>query len=269
MYIIDSLDSLKKHISWKADEDVKAICKPFFEKFSINYFDYAVTYDRDTHYTSAVLVSDRDWYEHHFKKRFIISSTMYDSGIHLWSSEGNEERIRDGRNLFNHDYGISFFKKYKNYWELVDFATFSGNHRIMDFYFNHVDILEIFVMYFKEKAQDLIKQALAQQIMIPKDMTGVISVDTIGINKKNILESIKPKKYILDIVNYSKKYLTPKEFEVLKFFCKGYSMKEIARFLNISARTAEDHINNVKRKLGIIRKFELIDFIATLNSHLL
>ncbi|MBS0350889.1 MAG: helix-turn-helix transcriptional regulator [Proteobacteria bacterium] len=138
----------------------------------------------------------------------------------------------------------------------------------MDFYFNHVDILETFIMYFKEKAQTLIKQALAQQIVIPKDMTGIISVDHIGLNKKNILSNIKPKKYILDIVNHSKKYLTPKEYEVLRFYYRGYSMKEIAGFLNVSARTVEDHINNIKRKLGIIRKFELIEFIASLNSYL-
>lgn len=42
-----------------------------------------------------------------------------------------------------------------------------------------------------------------------------------------MLKNIKPKKYILDIVKYYKKYLIPKKFEVLKFYFKAYFIKNL------------------------------------------
>lgn len=52
-----------------------------------------------------------------------------------------------------------------------------------------------------------------------------------------------------------------REFQCLFYFKKGYSAKEIAKKLNISHRTVESHLNNVKIKTELNYKGELLDLL--------
>lgn len=44
--------------------------------------------------------------------------------------------------------------------------------------------------------------------------------------------------------------ISPREIELIRLLCKGYSNKQIADELNISIRTVESHRKNIKRKTG-------------------
>lgn len=56
-------------------------------------------------------------------------------------------------------------------------------------------------------------------------------------------------------------YLSEKESQCVKELLDGKSMKEVASVLNISVRTVEVHIHNIKAKLKIHRKSELITLL--------
>jgi DNA-binding NarL/FixJ family response regulator len=47
-----------------------------------------------------------------------------------------------------------------------------------------------------------------------------------------------------------------KEWKVIEFIAKGYSAKEIALQMNLSPRTIEDKINNLKYIFNIQRRFQ-------------
>lgn len=51
--------------------------------------------------------------------------------------------------------------------------------------------------------------------------------------------------------------LTPREREVLRHIARGYAYKEIARRLEISAKTVEHHVSSVLRKLQLSSRHEL------------
>lgn len=57
----------------------------------------------------------------------------------------------------------------------------------------------------------------------------------------------------------TKRKLSIREMEVLFFTLRGKSAKVIARCLNISMRTAEAHLHNIKLKFGCHNKQQLID----------
>lgn len=54
-------------------------------------------------------------------------------------------------------------------------------------------------------------------------------------------------------------YLSRRESECLRLTVRGRSAKQIAAELNISRRTVEEYLNNIKLKFGVYSKSELID----------
>jgi RNA polymerase sigma factor (sigma-70 family) len=51
--------------------------------------------------------------------------------------------------------------------------------------------------------------------------------------------------------------LTPRKREVLRLIARGYTYKEIARDLHISAKTVESHVSAVLRKLQLSTRHQL------------
>jgi len=51
--------------------------------------------------------------------------------------------------------------------------------------------------------------------------------------------------------------LSPREHEVLRLIARGYTYKEIARALSISAKTVESHVSSVLRKLQLSTRHQL------------
>lgn len=52
--------------------------------------------------------------------------------------------------------------------------------------------------------------------------------------------------------------LTKREEQCLSYYIQGYTAKEIASFFNLSIRTVENYIYNVKQKLNVSTKTDLI-----------
>jgi DNA-binding NarL/FixJ family response regulator len=51
--------------------------------------------------------------------------------------------------------------------------------------------------------------------------------------------------------------LSPREREVLRLIARGYTYKEVAKDLSISAKTVESHVSSVLRKLQLSTRHEL------------
>ncbi|MGN6301763.1 MAG: response regulator transcription factor [Angustibacter sp.] len=52
--------------------------------------------------------------------------------------------------------------------------------------------------------------------------------------------------------------LTPREVEVTRLLCRGFSDREIARELAVSAHTVHDHVRSVRSKLGVRSRSEVV-----------
>jgi DNA-binding NarL/FixJ family response regulator len=51
--------------------------------------------------------------------------------------------------------------------------------------------------------------------------------------------------------------LSPREREVLRLIARGYTYKEVAQDLTISAKTVESHVSSVLRKLQLSSRHQL------------
>lgn len=66
--------------------------------------------------------------------------------------------------------------------------------------------------------------------------------------------------------NISSLKITPRESTIIKELVLGKSASIIANTLNISKRTVETHIENIKNKLGVTTRVELMDKFLKLRS---
>ena len=70
----------------------------------------------------------------------------------------------------------------------------------------------------------------------------------------------KPPAYKFE-TKYGNAYFTKREAECMTWLLKGKTINSTATLLEISPRTVEYYVKNMKIKTGCRTKFELIDFI--------
>lgn len=84
-------------------------------------------------------------------------------------------------------------------------------------------------------------------------------------NAKQNVPTIKPKVRLYSKTRYylgddRSKYLTQRELECFELIKKGFTMKEAGLKLNLSHRTVEFYLQNLKQRLGLKTMKEVIEF---------
>jgi DNA-binding CsgD family transcriptional regulator len=147
---------------------------------------------------------------------------------------------------YNQDNICSLYVKNDNYVEMFGFASDVGKASLSNFYANNIDFLLKSTLLLKEKLGNTINNEL-QNLYMPFNL---YKQDTSGVdtyqNRQIMQQKIKLKSvYLSDDFT-----ITGREFECLCYLGKGYTYREIAIKLGISARTVETHINHIKHKAG-------------------
>lgn len=250
----------KHHIGIRSQSDVLQICQPLFNQLNLNYFHYAHAYQDGTIFT---LYSRTDWHDYFWDNDFQVSAVLPDNHLILdqakvtlwrWGSI-QQHVVDDARNLFNLDHPLSITIPQKDHFEMFAFGTDTGNDAIVNQYFSHFQTLMHFTNHFREKASHLIREGIATKRAIPKAQQAKELEWLPGASKQGMLIS----------GNLGPVTLSPTEASVARCICWGMSSSSIATRYSRSARTIESHTNNIKRKLGVRKKQ---DIITTLMSQI-
>jgi DNA-binding CsgD family transcriptional regulator len=128
-------------------------------------------------------------------------------------------------------------------------------------YLNNIQLLEHFINYFNERAQDLI------------DVTDKTKIAKFDIdhhfnfyNKESTIENQKIQKFLQETqlksfhlkTKHGEVSLSKRQTECLHYLSLGKSNKEIGRTLSLSPKTIEFYISNLKQKSGYHSRAELI-----------
>ena len=81
---------------------------------------------------------------------------------------------------------------------------------------------------------------------------------------KDLDDSLKRDNVALE-GRFAEIYLTPREYDCLKVLQEGKTIKEIARDMQLSPRTVEFYLKNLKVKFGCKSKTELLALVARSN----
>lgn len=265
-----SLLSYKKS-TFEFVRHIKEICRPFFEKTQIDYFCYIKSNNAGG---MLHVTSNGHWLEYFVDNElfelsnFRKSPNEYAQNIVLCSyMKGPAIKIaNDAAQYFNIKNVITLVEKRETECEFFQFG--SQKEGIVDFYFNNIDILKLFTVYFKDKASKLIKLAGEKNIFLPPMKTSYSDffVGEEAFPTRQVYHDLYGNIGRFFIGNIDEDvYLTKKEIECLKWHHQGKTAWEIAIIMNNSARTIEKHFENIKVKLNCNKLTKVIEIIVDRN----
>lgn len=214
----------------------------------IEHFNYIKVYN-DGRYLH--LVDDEQWAEYYVSNIYTCSPTaiqMAFSGVNhfLWPQNHSDFLLKSAWD-YNMAFGYTITIFSDQCYESFSFMTNPENPEILNVYLQNARSLERFVYYFLEKTRSLIQEGEKY----------LAHFQALGFDFSLIQ---KPNQNILDLpfIHENREVrLSQKEKECLGLFSKGYGMKDIGRQLQISHRTVESYIQNIKTKFDVHYKADL------------
>lgn len=239
----------KNHPYLALSPDVSELSKPLHH-LGITYFSYTKSYK--TGERVYLTNSPRRLEVYFAEKDYLLGNTeshpdSYQPQTVFWSTLPNQY-LYDKCRMMDIDYGIFMIEPNIDYCEYYGFATTVNNPMIVNTYLSYFGLLKQFTSYFKEKARGLIKEVEKSKLTIPfyKNTLDIMSnCNGIDAGKKIIITEHNIK-------------LSKRQIECAGLLLKGLTANEISSLLNLSPRTIETYIDNIKSKFLCRNKTELI-----------
>ncbi len=201
------------------------------------------------------LTSNPIFAEHCFRKcyatdysiRTVQEHLYIDSDISLWELNPHDEYHQDAKKHFSYGNGITLCETGADYKEMYSFYSMADQTEMSAFYLRNIDLLKKFKTYFLERGKALIDQADSMRFLLPEPYRQLQSAQDQQVAALKAELELSPNKL-----------LTPREEECLYLILRGHTAKGMARVLEVSVRTVEFHVDNLKRKLKCFRKNQLV-----------
>lgn len=244
--------------------DVDSICTPLKSAFGITHFNFRRTYLDGTR---SVLTNDPAWLEHYYTCGYSSCSTFErnSSIIHnyvLWKDlydSGNFGKIfTDAKNHFGIDHGITLIEKHENFVDFYHFAaTPTSSANLLGHYLSNMVLLQKFCLYFREKANRLIidsKSHLTEASTVPLLPP---KMEHEFINYTRNICQLSYGSYIVKN-NSQRVNFTVRETQCILLLKKACTTSAIAQILHISKRTVETYFEQIRDKLNVSHKGQVI-----------
>jgi DNA-binding CsgD family transcriptional regulator len=241
----------ENNVLYSAESEIKQICQPIIELLDLQYYSYGRFYDDGK---CVLLSTNKDVFINHFKKEYQLTvapkeekKTRKKIYNLILIEDTLPDIIADEYNLFGHGVMMDLIKKHPGYYEMFCFVAKKDAIDPTNKFINSRDSLDQFSEYFLNSAKSAIQLGEKNIIELPSSMKPLINGAPEG--KKDDSYSI--------FHNGKSIALTARQIHCLALLTVGKTTKEIAKDLNISAKTVEDHITALKIKLTCNRKYEL------------
>ena len=231
-------------------QDIAMLCKPL-NNIGIDYFSYTRVYKDGAR---IYLSSEPKSIEYNLIRKNCVNSgnEMHPDNyranqIIVWSALPNQQYYQDAALQIGANNGIYLFGvKNDAYCESFGVATSTHNETILNNYFNNLELLRRFSEYFKQEASEMINKVSQDKIILPFNTDQIInSCDADELDQILASNTRLPK-------------LTKRQKDCAHLLMQGMSAKMIANELNISFRTVELYLRDMKYRLQCSNKTELI-----------
>lgn len=251
---------------------VSKICEPLFNNFGLTLFTYSHFLNNGAYLDICTNIK---WQEHYLKifahksfvkiyiKKIFENNTKYV----LWgnkddTSKGEDfSRLLADREKHNIHHGFTIYKKHTDSLEAWHFATTKENYEIINFYLNRLDLLYHFILYFADRAGKIIDISDPQKLVFFEDRSPLNDFQKEPLcqnTNQDFMSQTEVKRFSIS-TNTGVIFISRREVECMRHLSTSKTVKEIAREMDLSPRTVESYLKNIKNKLSCSNKLELIN----------
>jgi len=251
------------HFFLTSIQDIKELIAPLKKYFGITTFVYKKNFNDG----AEIRLSNNAEYSYSFYKNkfhteslFEAKPSLYTKARVLWD-DVYSNTSRAAEHSRNHDvyHGITFVEPFVDGCEIFAFGVPVGRVDLMHRYLSHIDLLEKFILYFRESAQPLFRKAEKSKIQIPGKFEAAPS-DLLS-NENSFFDRSS---FLREVCVHSYKIFSAREIQCAELLLQGFTARMISHQLNLSPRTIESYVQNIKQKTNSVSK---PDLIRTLSSY--
>jgi DNA-binding CsgD family transcriptional regulator len=227
----------------------------------------------------------RSMYAGAYCKNEVADCITTREGLSLWALNSNNKTFQDVKQYFGLGNGITFTENKQEYTQIMMLYADADDTQINHTYLQHLEVLKKFTRFFEQQAHQLIEQAQASKnsfthhpllhqdspkgtghkladweaLLASVDQGKTLDWDTLfGLSCEEMRSLLKKPSYRInkDALTVS---LSKMELMTIALLLKGKHAGEIRHSLGIGQSTVESYLINIKNKLGVHRKSELIE----------
>lgn len=263
---------IDKHISFTSSQEVREICEPAFRFFKLQHFHFCRFYKgsavgqkiifplstcRENLLGTQNNIQDICTLNYHSP---LLTYSFFDKWVESIGHNSIRKRYEKQLRMQFGDFamGTEFSVKRitADYVDGFDFSAKPVDANAVNRFLSNIDAIEKFIDYFYQRAAKLLNQGNTQGIAYhTKDSNVWLSEAALNGSQEKLsfLNAID-----LTSRSQSRIKLTKRESDCARILLLGGTAKSIAHALDISARTVETHLINLKQKLGCYSKVELV-----------
>lgn len=271
------------HISFSSGFDVYQICRPILRAFKFQHFTFCRIFPDGSR--AILTTTPESLYDLYKNKEYLFRDRSKQSDFDLSDFESHKkiqynfhseqvdaipEKFKNVRETYlkqiqyekerqNISDRFTISIRYKKYYESFIFFIPVGVCQ-KNIYLNNLEILNHFRAFFLDKGNQLIAKAEKDKILKPFNRTNrTVEIAQIADINQIIHEMNPDRYYIAD----SNTYLTKRQMICAAYLMHSYRAKQIAKITNLSNRTVEDYITEIRRKFNCKERHQLIEKLVS------
>ena len=254
------------HLLLKLSTDLGDLCDPLL-MFDIHHFSYMKQYADGRRYN---LSNKPQWIDDYYNLGLYKSSLFEDlplyaeSKFDIWVGDYDIDVCRHGKLYYNTLHTITIAEANPTCRETFLFSTSPDNPNAIYRLSNHIDVLYHFIAYLKDRGAKLFSRADTINLRL-NDNKPVLPLPHCSDNVDNLIKQFYQKtrvyKYYLEQSNSLSVKLTDREIDCLFHLQNNRNANETAKIMNLSRRTVESYLDNIRLKLNCTNKSELFRLI--------
>jgi DNA-binding CsgD family transcriptional regulator len=213
---------------------LNSLLEPISSQADVQFLSFRRRY---SDYTRFLICNNQDWAHNYYSRQFYLyglferNDQLVEPGFYMWDHlkcdpHGIYEHSRQKLNIAH---GLTIFKRCQGYSDVFIFTSKPVNPTVNNFYLNKKDLFTNYINDFYQAFDS--------------------SFDFLS---KNTFYIAPNNDFNLDL-----NPLSPRQQDCALLMAKGLTSKEIARQLNLSPRTIEEHIAKLKGKFNAKNRVQL------------
>lgn len=242
------------HLFFNSIMEINELIKPIDKYFGLDSFNYHKTFNDNSQIS---LTNQPAWYQHYLSQKLYLQSIFelpavnYSRSRIIWSNIDTHNTILRDAASFGIKHGVTIVEPNHDGFEFYFLGTTIDDSSTINKYLSNFQLVDKFIQNFRIVSHKLFAKLSKHKTIAEDWLDNSLQFESVN--------HIDKYSFLAEMYHYQ---FTSREIECLPLLIKGFTAKQIAEKLNISYRTVEDHINNIKQKLDVRTKNELMNLLV-------